>query len=72
MLTSANIQRYLVWDGESKTHSCFAYIEDTHNYLILAAANNKHRAMAVHEAMNLAIYRFNCGPHLPYIDPTQT
>jgi len=72
MLTSANIQRYLVWDGESKTHSCFAYIEDTQNYLILAAANNKHRAMAVHEAMNLAIYRFNCGPHLPYIDPTQT
>lgn len=72
MLTSANIQRYLVWDGESKTHSCFAYVQVNDDYYILAAANNKHRAMAVHEAMNLAIYRFNCGPHLPYIDPTQT
>lgn len=72
MLTSANILRYVDWDKESKTHSCFAYLPLDGKYYILAAANNKHRAMAVHDAMNLAIYRFNCGPHAGFINPTQT
>lgn len=62
MLTTANIQRRLYWDKESKTHSCFCYIETADNVLVMSAANSKHRALAASEAMAKAVYRFNCGP----------
>lgn len=65
MLTTAAIKRKLFWDKESKTHSCFCFIETNDTILIMAAANSKHRALAANEAMTKAVYRFNCGPMNP-------
>lgn len=62
MLTIANIQRKLSWDKETKTHSCFCFIETADVILVISAANNRHRALAAREAMTKAVYRFSCGP----------
>lgn len=65
MLTTADIQRRLYWDKESKTHSCFCFIETADVILVISAANSKHRALAAKEAMANAVYCFNCGPMQP-------
>jgi hypothetical protein len=65
MLTTADIQRWLYWDKESKTHNCFCFVEVADVVFVLSAASNKHRALATKEAMGKAVYRFGCGPMQP-------
>lgn len=61
-LSTRDIRRHVYFDPDMREHVCAAYLELADVRMILAIQKNKQRALAVNKAMNLAIYRFNCGP----------
>lgn len=67
-LTTKDIRRTVYRDPDMKEHVCIAYLELPDVRMVLSVKKSKHRALAVHNAMHMAIYRFNCGPISPLGD----
>lgn len=61
-LSSRDLQRRVYFDPSMREHVCIAFLETPEARLVLAVTKNKHRALAVRNGMQLAAYRFNCGP----------
>lgn len=61
-LTTRDIRRHVYFDKDMREHVCIAYLELPAVRYVLSVYKNKHRALAVSNAMNVAIYRFTCGP----------